>query len=143
MAESESWTCPFCNHAAFIRKQDRRIFTGGCNSPFTPSTGYCYFVSAIFCPNDACRKTELQLVLFSTERPAGQTEFAQGLLIEWNAFAFWCEPSLHSLRRRLRFRRRQGRRSFDHNRALKAACIYLGGRRVTLGGDGLRCARRR
>ncbi len=80
----ESWTCPFCNHAAVVRRGDKWNTTDNFVHPLTPTTGYGYYVSAIFCPNRSCKKTQIQLTLFRTRvKPDGNHDTFK-LVREWS-----------------------------------------------------------
>jgi|ERR1700736_372118 len=75
MSESESWTCPFCNHAALLRRGDRRQPSGDFVHPLSPDTGFGWILWVTFCPNEACKQTELTLDLYSTKRLPGGNQY--------------------------------------------------------------------
>ena len=81
----ESWICPYCNHAAFLRSGgDKRQALLDFVHPLTPTDGYSFYISAIFCPNASCKKTQVKLQLFPTKVKSDGSHNLLNLFREWS-----------------------------------------------------------
>ena len=63
MAQTISWTCPFCDRPTTIRAQDTYSTEGTLVHPLNQGRPNKYALSAVFCPNPECKKIQLVLKL--------------------------------------------------------------------------------
>jgi hypothetical protein len=84
VSTKSSWICPFCNHAAFLRRDDKDSAAGWFVHPLIQENAYGFRLAANFCPNESCKKTEVKLELFTGTRGSEGKYFPGKLVQQWN-----------------------------------------------------------
>lgn len=82
MADTFSWTCPYCNRPTTITDNDSQAFS---TTSYTESSDGKPYLSGIFivCPNTECKRLTISLSMYKTEIIRGNRQ-ATGKLKTWS-----------------------------------------------------------
>src|SRR6266513_4163462 len=82
MPRASHWTCPFCNHSAIIRDNDKWSTSGSFDHPLVAGETQTCVISAVFCPNPDCKRSALVFELYGLVGVSGSRH--RGLIRRWS-----------------------------------------------------------